>query len=84
MFADLFCKYTTFDRSSTNRTKHIVTHLFHPELESFVLDFNVDHSKLMRLSFCHGLPTLQTQKPKNLHISLNINYSSKIRKIIKL
>ena len=35
---------------------------FHPELEFFfVLDFNVDYSKPMRLSFCHGLTTLQTQ-----------------------
>ena len=34
---------------------------FHPELKFFVLDFNVDHSKPMRLSFYHGLPTLQTQ-----------------------
>ena len=41
--------------------KQIVTHFFNPELEFFVLDFNVDHSKPMRLRFCHGLPTLQTQ-----------------------
>ena len=41
--------------------KQIVTHFFHLELEFFVLDFNVDHSKPMRLSFCHSLPTLQTQ-----------------------
>ena len=34
---------------------------FIPNLSFFVLDFNVDHSKPMRLSFCHGLPTLQTQ-----------------------
>ena len=36
---------------------------FHPEHEFFVLGFNVDHSKLKRLSFCpvcYGLPTLQT------------------------
>ena len=72
----IFCWYATFDRSSTNQmtfdwlstnqTKQLVTHFFHPELEFFVLDFNVDHSKPMRLSFCHGLLTLQTQKPNNL------------------
>ena len=28
---------------------------FYPELEFFVLGFNVDHSKLIRLSFCHVL-----------------------------
>ena len=41
--------------------KQIVTHFFHPEIDFFfffVLDFNVDHSKPMRLSFCHNLPTL--------------------------
>ena len=32
-----------------------------PNLSFFVLGFNVDHSKLMRLSFCHVLPTLETQ-----------------------
>ena len=41
--------------------KQIVTHFFHPEIDFFfffVLDFNVDHSKPMRLSFRHNLPTL--------------------------
>ena len=54
MFAD-FCWYAIFDWSSTNRTKQLVTHFFYPELEFFVLDFNVDHSKPMRLSFYHVL-----------------------------
>ena len=71
----IFCWYATFDWSSTNRTKQIVTHFFFiPNfylfiyfyffiyfLFFFVLDFNLDHSRPMRLSFCHGLPTLQTQ-----------------------
>ena len=42
---------------------------FHPELELFVLDFNVDHSKPMRLSFCHVLSwfaNTTNSKPNNL------------------
>ena len=39
---------------------------FHPKHEFFVVGFNVDHSKLMRLCFCHDLPTLQTQNQIDL------------------
>ena len=74
----IFCWYVTFNRSSTNRmtfdwsstnrTKQLVTHFFNPELEFFVLDFNVDHSKPMSLRFCHGLPTLQIQNLTKLKV----------------
>ena len=67
-FAD-FCWYAIFDWSSTNQMKQLVTHFFHPKLEFFVLDFNVDHSKPMKLSFCHVLSwfaNITNSKPKNL------------------
>ena len=41
--------------------KQIVTHFFHPKLEVFCLGLKVHYSKPMRLTFCHGLPILQTQ-----------------------
>ena len=40
-----------------------------PNLSFFVLGFNVDHSKLMRLSFCHGLSwfaNITNSKPKKI------------------
>ena len=43
--------------------------VFIPNLSFFVLDFNVDHSKLMRLSFCHVLSwfaNITNSKPNNL------------------
>ena len=42
--------------------------VFYPELEFFVLSFNVDHSKLMRFSFCHVLSwfaNITNSKPYN-------------------
>ena len=59
-----------------NRTNQFVTHLFLSQtwvfclkLEFFVLRFIVDHSKLIRLSFCHVLSwfaNITKSKPNNL------------------
>ena len=75
-----FCWYAIFDWSSTNRMKQLVTHFFHPELEFFVLDFIIDHSKPMRLSFCHVLSwfaNITNSKPNTL-------YNRKILVILKV
>ena len=48
------------NRTAIKRTRLYLT-FFHLELEFFVLDLKVHHSNSMRLIFCHGLPTLQTQ-----------------------
>ena len=53
------------NRTAIKRTRLYLT-FFHLELEFFVLDLKVHHSNSMRFTFCHGLPTLQTQ---NLIIS---------------
>ena len=42
---------------------------FYPKLEFFVLGFNVDHSKLIRPSFCHVLSwfvNITNSKPNNI------------------
>ena len=60
--------------------KQLVTHFFHPELEFFVLDFIIDHSKPMRLSFCHVLSwfaNITNSKPNTL-------YNRKILVILKV
>ena len=54
-----FCWYAILDRSSLSLDQSnqpaCNSFVFIPNLSFFVLGFNVDHSKLIRLSFCHVL-----------------------------
>ena len=75
-----FCWYAILDWSSlsldwSNQSAYN-SFVFIPSLSVFVLGFNVDHSKLIRLSFFHGLSwfaNIKNSKPnkKNLDMTLH-------------
>ena len=67
---------------SIERTRLYIT-FFTLNLSYFVLDLKVHHSNQLRLSFCHGLPTLQTQNLTiyiYIYIASNINHEKALRK----
>ena len=59
----------SIDRVPIKRNR-LLPIFYYPKPEFFVLDLKVHYSKPMRLTFCHGLPTLQTQ---NLTIWLMVD-----------
>ena len=73
-FADFADMQFWIDRKSLASIKYQLNQIacnsfvFIPNLSFFVLGFNVDHSKLIRLSFCHVLSwfaNIRNSKPNN-------------------
>ena len=65
----LICDFRSIENHQYQSNETTCNSFFHPKLEFFVLGFNVDHSKLMRLSFCHVLSwfaNITNSKPNNL------------------